>query len=207
MTKLDPLTIAERAEVEARVAAGAVTVLPAGVSSFDYPVWDAAENKLVGNSGGNPWRRNGSVLFERKNRKPRVYVVSDEIVARRARVAELHATGMIILHIAQAIGETSGSVHPSTIRADMDVLGLVPHVYERPNKVDHAARLERFATLAQQGGTVDSIAAALGICAHNVKKLARAADIKLPRRRAAGAGFRAVGKIAAGMVQVAKEGL
>ena len=207
----DVLTAGERAQVQLRVDAGAVTVLAQGVSSYAYPVWDAKEHRLVGTDPAANWRGNGSAFFGRKRQVARrgagagartgsgAAVVSEAVLARRAQVAVLHGAGLIMRDIAQAIGD----VHANTIRADLDALGLVPHPFNRPTAVDHGARLARIRTLAAQGQTREYIGKAIGICTDAVGKLASKHKIQIIHKarppKAGGASVPLQGAVSGGL--------
>lgn len=179
MIKPDPLTPAERALVEARVAAKDITILPMGATSFEVPVWDEQVRRLVFKGGAEHYRKGHSALLGRSPRKARVQPVPPHIVERRARVAEMHAQGLTMAQMVRAIGD----VFPTTIRGDLDLLGLEPHPAVHHNAIDHAARQARVRELAAQGLTSQQIAHEMGLSVRTIRTAIQGAGVVIARTR------------------------
>ncbi|GGO26757.1 hypothetical protein GCM10010991_07720 [Gemmobacter aquaticus] len=177
------------AEVAARygcpVPDAAVQMLPVGKSSWQAPVWDPKTNQLRYPDAEARKRAARDAPYIRARKAP---VRAEEIAARRAEVARMHAEGVWSSEIARRLG-----VNPSTISTDLFVLGLEPvkpptsiFAKKTPYAVHPAvlARNARIAELAALGWTADQIGLDVGFSRKVVRAVAAklGIEIKHPER-------------------------
>lgn len=203
MKKADPLSPAERAQVDAMIRAGQVTVLPLGANSFEYPRWQGscwAPTNGKGGFAGSMNRFHGKGSSHRmKRRGATPPLIPAHVAARRVQVAALHAEGMTIPDMVATIG----GVSHSAIRNDLARLELEPHKAVLPWVIDHAARERRIRALAAEGKTAHEIAASLPLALDTTRKLAKAYGLKLARKPRS--TWLAVGDVASKVVDSAKQ--
>lgn len=157
-------------EVAARygvaVRKGAVAQVPRGVSGRPLPVWDG--HRLV----YPDWDRKAIEKAKRAEqaRRMRLARVDDVVLARRARVAELHAAGASVGEIAEAL-----QAKEAAIRNDHACLGLIV------NRAKPRDPAEAIRSLIGRGFTRrEDIAAELGWGVNRLVREAAKAKIVLP---------------------------
>lgn len=194
MTKPDPLTPEERAEVQARIAAKAVTVVPLGASSFVHPVWDGL--KLVMPEDAPNRFRASMNRFHGKDGKPRrrhkiaPQPLPAHVIERREKVAALHEKGLTVPEMLEHVP----GVAANTLRYDLAKLSLKPHINTGARTVDHTARAAELHAMAAEGLTAREASERLSLHVDNLRKIARGYGVTFARRPAA--GFQAVGDVA-----------
>lgn len=158
------------AEVAARygvaVRPGAVAQVPRGASGRPLPVWDG-HRLIYPEWDRKKVERAAKVEAARKSRLARL---DPDVLARRERVAALHAEGATVAQMAETL-----SVKEAVIRYDLGHLGLTP------NRAKPRDPAEELRSLIARGFTRrEDLAAELGWTVNWLSRVAAGAKIALP---------------------------
>ena len=174
----------------------AVQVLPVGVSSFVYPVWDGAHLVLPADHAAT-WHRKSKAAFS-AHRTAR----GDAVVqARRAQLPGLLAEGLTDAQISDRLGVTM-----SVVAQDRHRLGLRCNPAPLAHVVASNTRLDIAMRLVAGGKGLDDIAATVGIKVDGLRRALIKRGVKLPRKNAV-ASTGVVGSKAHAARQLLRDGL
>lgn len=188
----------DRALIEAALAAGRVTVVPRGVSSYPVPVWCHKTNRLTYPDGATQFRAVQAAHWRgrRGGRAPH-----PDIVARRDLIAALHGQGRTVAEIVDATGHEE-----HIVRMDLAKLDLRCNRAPTPSARAAVGRRDRVRAMAAEGKGAAEIAAAERCSVDLVCRIGRQLSLNLPHPEAvARAGrIKALDDAVAGLV---REGL
>lgn len=169
------------AQVAARygvtVPVGAVQCVPTGVSGLPQPVWDG--RNLVYVEAQTGWRKKPGASSPKRQG-----LVDPAVQDRRARVAEMHATGASDYQMADAFG-----VDVRVIRIDRKVMRLAANaVRHKGPSTQSEIRIGRIRSMMAEGKSTAEMMEMLGLSRDAIRHLARQAGItltSLPRKDSA----------------------
>lgn len=172
--------VAARYGIADGVDAAIFKLVPRGTSGQLVPVWNGTQ-LIYPEAAKVSWRAQQQARARRDMEDPAV-------VARRARVVELHATGLCDAAIAEAM-----EISISRVRADRIRSKLSPH--QDPAEAERLARMpNQIRALLALGYAATAIGDELGVSANHVRKIIRSKGLTLVpaqlcvTRRASGQG-------------------
>lgn len=139
---MNTLSKQDRALIDAALAAGRLQVIPRGVSGIPLPMWDAKVGDLRFPDGAERMRAQVSAGWRgARNGRPS----HPDVLARRARVAELHAQGMTVAQIVAA-----ADIPESLVRLDLSNQKLHAHRADIAAAADRRAQVKALAEAGKQ---------------------------------------------------------